>query len=166
MDSFRKIGVILVTVALFAYAAVSPRTLPLTEYNLQFYENLRIAYLVILAPAFYMISVFDAKKNDINAVITTFFQSFIFGYAAAFVVEIVATTLVRLFAFYCFEREIFSLSPKVPMLILPWVLRENNYRPKRITLFSADFGASCVAAPIIEESVKLLLLQHSATLPR
>lgn len=156
----------LLAVALFAYSAVSPRSLPLTEYNLQFYENLRIAYLSIIAPAFYMISVFDARENNINSVVSTFFHSFMVGYAATFLVEIVATTLVRLLAFYFFEREVFSLSPKIPVAILPWVLRENNYRPKRITLFSADFGASCVAAPIIEESIKLVLLQRTAILPR
>jgi len=156
----------LVTVALFAYAAVSPRTLPLTEYNLQFYENLRIVYLSIIAPAFYMICVYDGRENDINAVVSTFFLSFMVGYAATLLLEIVATTLVRLLAFYCFEPEVYSKLPKIPIPILPWVLRENNYRPKRITLFSADFGASCVAAPIIEESVKLLLLQRTAALPR
>ena len=166
ISSVRNIALILVIVALFAYAAVSPRTLPLTDYNEQFYENLRIAFLSTLAPVCYIISVFDAKENDINAVISTFFHSFVFGYAVTFIVEIAATTLVRLAAFYCLEREVFLLTPKVPIPILPWVLRENNSRPKRITLFSADFGSSCVTAPIIEEVAKLLLLSRTATLPR
>jgi len=156
----------LVTMLLFAYSAVSPRHLPLHEYNLQFYENVRVAYLAIIAPAFYMISVFDAQESDLNAVISTCFHSFMLGDPATFVVELAATTLVRLLAFYFFEPEVFALSPSVPIPILPWVLRENNYRPKRITLFSADFGASCVAAPIIEECVKLILLQRTAMLPR
>ena len=89
-----------------------------------------------------------------------------FGYAVTFLVEIMATTLVRLAAFYFFERDVFDLAPNVPIPVLPWVLREINYRPKRITLFSADFGSSCVAAPIIEEAAKLLLLSRTATLPR
>lgn len=165
-SSVQKMIVLLTTVALFAYSAVSPRALPLTEYNVQFYENLRIAFLSTLGPAFYMISVFDTKENDVNAVISTFFHSFVFGYAVTFLVEIVATTLVRLAAFYFFERDVFSLAPNVPIPVLPWVLREINYRPKRITLFSADFGSSCVAAPIIEEAAKLLLLSRTATLPR
>lgn len=52
------------------------------------------------------------------------------------------------------------------MLVLPWVLRENRYRPKRITLFAADFGTSCIACPIIEEYIKLRILQWSVKLPR
>ena len=164
--SVQKMIILVITVALFAYSAVSPRALPLTDYNVQFYENLRIVFLSTLGPAFYLVSVFDAKENDINAVISTFFHSFVLGYAVTYIVEIVATTLVRLAAFYIFERDVFYLAPKVPIPVLPWVLREVNYRPKRITLFSADFGSSCVAAPIIEEAAKLLLLSRTATLPR
>lgn len=51
-------------------------------------------------------------------------------------------------------------------LVLPWVLRENKYRLKRITLFAADFLSSCVASPVIEEYVKLKILQLSVRLPR
>jgi hypothetical protein len=88
------------------------------------------------------------------------------GYALAFVLEILITTAVRLGVFVIWERNIFKLSPKVPTLVLPWVLRENKYRPKRITLFAADFLSSCVASPIIEEYVKLKILQLSVRLPR
>ena len=92
ISSVRNIALILVIVALFAYAAVSPRTLPLTDYNEQFYENLRIAFLSTLAPVCYIISVFDAKENDINAVISTFFHSFVFGYAVFILPETQGTT--------------------------------------------------------------------------
>lgn len=34
-----------------------------------------------------------------------------------------------------------------------------NYRPKRITLFAADFLTSCVACPIIEEVVKMWIVK-------
>jgi len=156
----------LVTVALVCYSAVSPRNLPLTDYNLGFYENLRIVSLATIAPAVYMLSVFDARENDVNMLVNTFFTSFAVGYALAFVVEIIVTTLVRLAVFCWFEPNIFSLAPKVPVPIVPWVLREKRYRPKRITLFAADFGTSCIAAPIIEEYIKLKMLQWTVTLPR
>lgn len=156
----------LVTVALVCYAAVSPRTLPLTEYNLQFYENFRIVSMATIAPFVNMLAVFDAKENDMNSVINTFFASFTLGYAAAFLTEIVSTTLVRLLIFRWLERDVFSLTPRVPVPILPWVLRESSYRPKRITLFAADFGTSCVAGPIIEEFIKLKVLQWTTQLPR
>jgi hypothetical protein len=60
----------------------------------------------------------------------------------------------------------FELTPKVPMLVLPWSLRELKYRPKRITLFSADFVTSCIAAPVLEEWTKLKIMQLSTKLPR
>ena len=40
------------------------------------------------------------------------------------------------------------------------------YRPKRITLFVADLAVSCVAAPIVEELVKLKVVQWYGRLPR
>ena len=98
--------------------------------------------------------------------ITAFYTSFTVGYALAFILEILLTTGVRLGVFAIWEPNIFKLSPKVPTLVLPWVLRENKYRPKRITLFAADFLSSCVASPIIEEYVKLKILQLSVPLPR
>jgi hypothetical protein len=164
--SVQKASLILVTVALACYSAVSPRTLELTEYNLQFYENLRIVSLAAIAPAVNMLSVFNARHSDANAVFNTFFVAFTFGYAAALLMEIVVTTLVRLAVFCWFEPDIFRLLPAVPVPILPWVLRDNHYRPKRITLFAADFGTTCIACPIVEEYIKLKLLQWTTKLPR
>ena len=88
------------------------------------------------------------------------------GYILAFVSEIVVTTLLRLGVFLLWEPAIFSLTPDVPTIILPWVLREKQYRPKRITLFACDFGASCIASPVIEEYLKLKIVQWTAFLPR
>lgn len=164
--SIQKAGIMLVTTALACYSGVSPRTLPLDEYNLAFYENLRIVSLAAIAPMVNMLSVFDARYNDVNAVLNTFAVAFFVGYAFTLVAEIVITTLVRLAVFYWSEPNVFQLVPTVPVLILPWVLRDNQYRPKRITLFAADFGTTCVACPIIEEYIKLKLLQWTTKLPR
>ena len=98
--------------------------------------------------------------------IGTFHVSFTLGYALAFILEIIVTTLLRLGVFLLWEPAIFSLTPEVPSVILPWVLREKQYRPKRITLFACDFGASCIASPIIEEYLKLKIVQWTAFLPR
>jgi hypothetical protein len=162
-DSIQKISLMFFTVALACYAAVSPRTLPLTEYNLRFYENLRTVLLATIAPAITFLSVFDAGLNDINAVCNTFFTSFTAGYLVAFVCEILATTAVRLGVFCWLEPKIFQLAPKVPIPVIPWVLREIRYRPKRITLVAADFGTSCVASPIVEEYIKLKVLQWTTS---
>ena len=58
------------------------------------------------------------------------------------------------------------MTPQVPLLILPWTVREYKYRPKRITLFIADVVTSCVAAPLIEEGIKLFLLVSCVELPK
>ena len=70
-------------------------------------------------------------------------------------------------AVFCiWEPSIFALTPTVPLIVLPWTLRDHKYRPKRITLFAADFTTTCIAAPIIEEYVKLKIMQLSTNLPR
>ena len=163
-DSIQKIGLMLVTVALACYSGVSPRSLPLTEYNLKFYENFRLVSLALISPTIKFLSVFDAHENDVNDAVNTFFAAFSLGYPLAFALEVVATTLVRLAVFAWFEPSIFTLAPKVPLFVIPWTLRENHYRPKRITLLAADFCASCVASPIIEEYVKLKVLQWTTKL--
>jgi len=156
----------LITASLASYAGVSPRTLPLDEYNIAFYENLRLVSLACIAPVLEFLSVFDARENDINALFNTLFVSFTFGYPLAFLMEILVTTAVRLSIFSVLEPDIFSLTPRVPVPVLPWVLRDHGYRPKRITLFAADFGTSCVACPVIEEYLKLKLLQWTVKLPK
>jgi len=156
----------LVTASLACYAGVSPRTLPLEMYNLEFYSNLRLAFLAMIAPIVEILSVFDARMNDINAFTNTFFVSFTVGYPITFMVEVVMTTMIRLAVLRLMEPNAFSLTPDVPVPILPWVLRDNQYRLKRITLFVMDFCNSCVACPIIEEYIKLKILQWTVSLPR
>lgn len=166
--SLLKISTLCFSVALIGYSAVSPRTLPLAEYNLKFFENIRILSLATISPLIVMLSIFDAQHNNgFNSIINTFFFAFTAGYVLTFIVEILATTIIRLAVFRWIEPRVFThLTPKIPVVILPWVLRENRYRPKRITLFVADFITSCVAAPIIEEYAKLVLLQSTTALPK
>jgi len=130
-------------------------------------ENLRIVSLVVPIPTFlFMGCVVDWKCNDVNHLINTFYSSFTTGYIGSLMLEILLTTVLRLGVFAIWEPEIFKLTPTVPIIILPWVLRENDYRPKRISLFAADFVTSCVAAPIVEEYMKMRVVQWSVRLPR
>jgi hypothetical protein len=124
--------------------------------------------LATIGPAVIFFSISEPEQNqDINPIINTFFVSFTVGYVVTYCVEILATTGIRLAVFGWLEPSVFrQLIPKVPLFILPWVLHDNNYRPKRITLFVADLISSCVAAPIIEEYSKLLLFQSATNLPR
>lgn len=152
--------------SLLAYSAVSPRSLPLTEYNLKFYDNLRLVMLAGIAPAVYIVSVFNGRFNDINTVTHSFFVTSSAGYLTTLAVEILATTLLRLVVFCLFERGVFALTPQVPIPIVPWVLKDMHYRPKRITVLVADVVTSCVMCPIIEETMKLFFLQWTVDLPK
>lgn len=165
-DSVQKLGFATIGLALMSYCAVSPRTLPHPEYNRLFLQNISIVWLAAIAPIISLISVYDGKYNNINTAIGTFYVSLTLGYGLAFVSEVFVTTIVRLGVFKIWEPDIFSLTSEVPTPILPWVLREKAYKPKRITLFAADFAASCVASPIIEEYLKLKICQWTCKLPR
>ncbi|CAB9513519.1 solute carrier family 26 [Seminavis robusta] len=165
-DSMQKLVLMAVAATTACYGAVSPRTLPPMEYNQQFFRNMRIASLTFIAPVISFFSVCDATENDINETIQSLYASFSMGYLWVFGLEIFVTTLVRLVVFYIWEQDIFALLPKIPLLVLPWALRENKYRPKRITLLAADFLTSCVACPILEEYIKLKLLQWTTRLPK
>lgn len=151
---------------LLCYTAVSPRTLPTVEYNEKFYENVKNVSLMMVAPILNFLLVFDPKENNINNAVNANYLAFTVGYGLTFLMQLIFTTFIRLSVFSWLEPDVFHLTPQVPMLVLPWVLRENSYRPKRITLFAADFTTSCVAGPIIEEFVKLKILQWSVRLPR
>jgi hypothetical protein len=166
VDSIQRISFIGLSMALLSYFAVSPRSLPFPEYNSLFLQNFSTVGIGTLVPIITFLAVFDGRYNNINTVIGTCHIAFSLGYALTLILEIIVTTTVRLGVFRIWEPSIFSLTPSVPSIILPWVLREKQYKPKRITLFAADFCASCVASPIIEEYMKLKVVQWSCKLPR
>lgn len=148
------------------YCSVSPRNLPRQLYEAQFKRNLRLVSLTIVAPLINFLSVFEAKETNVNDLATTFYTAFAFAFPLIFSMELVAATVCRLLTFVVWEPDVFLMTPKIPTIVLPWVLREQNYRPKRITLFVADFMTSCLACPVIEEFGKLFLVKLCLKLPR
>lgn len=78
----------------------------------------------------------------------------------------ILASILRLIVFAFWEPAIFELTPTIPLPVLPWVLRSEGYRPKRITLFVADFAVSCVAAPVVEELMKLKIVEWGSNLPK
>ena len=133
-----------------------------------------------------------SNSNPIHTLIRAMSRSFTWGYAWILVVEIALTTVLRLSVFAWWEPEMFAM-PKPPLsdafssadengggilgglsgeapppawLILPWVLREHGFRVKRITLLVADFVTSCVMSPMVEEYLKLRLLQCNVKLSK
>ena len=148
-----------------AYCAVSPRNLPYLQYNQRFYANLRLIGTCLLPSSILMLLVHDRTQTDINALVSCFTNAFTIGYVLVLGLEILATTLVRLGVFVYWERGLIW-SDTEPLLTLPWRIRALGYKPKRITLFAADILSSCVAAPLLEEWFKLLLLKWSLALPK
>lgn len=101
----------------------------------------------------------NPHKTTVATLIDAFYNAFTWGYCLLFGLQIVATTVGRLAIFFKWERPVFDLTPNIPLLIVPWVLREHGYKPKRITLIVQDFVASCLLSPILEEYLKLMLLK-------
>ena len=165
-DSCQKLVFAGMCVMVLSYCAVSPRTASAMIYNKLFKQNLQIVALIVVAPILTLMSVFDAASNDINSIVSTFYNSCTMGYCFTFLLEIGLATVLRLIVFAVWEPEMFSLTPEVPLLMLPWTLRENQYRPRRITLFAADFLTSCVASTLVEEWMKLKVLEWSVRLPK
>ena len=58
------------------------------------------------------------------------------------------------------EAEAFKLCPEVPVIFLPWTLAQNGYYASRLTLLLFSVVCNCIMAPIVEESVKVLLLKN------
>ena len=135
VDSIQRISFIGLSMALLSYFAVSPRSLPFPEYNRLFLQNFSTVGIGTIAPIVTFLAVFDGRYNNINTAIGTCHISFSLGYALTLILEIIVTTAVRLGVFSIWEPSIFFLTPSVPSIILPWVLREKQYKPKRITLF-------------------------------
>lgn len=164
-DSIQKIVFYSIGTLLLCYCAVSPRTLPFAEYNKKFKKNIQRVMLTYIVPSVTFLLIYDSKETSLNALLNTFYASATLGYSVALIMEVIVTTIIRLGVFLIWEPAIFDLTPEVPLIILPWTLREQSYRPKRITLFAADFAATCIAAPIIEECVKLQIVELTTKLP-
>ena len=71
----QKIAFVLTAVMLLCYCAVSPRTLPLVDYNRRFKTNVQIVALACIAPLITFLSVFDARENDVNALVSYYYFS-------------------------------------------------------------------------------------------
>lgn len=164
-DSIQKIVFYFMGTLLLCYCAVSPRTLQFAEYNKKFKKNIQRVLLTYIVPSVTFLLIYDSKETSLNALINTFYASATLGYTAALIMEVIVTTIIRLGVFLIWEPAIFELTPQVPLIILPWTLREQSYRPKRITLFAADLAATCIAAPFIEECVKLKIVELTTKLP-
>lgn len=72
-DSIQKLSFSTLGVALLSYCAVSPRSLPVPEYNRLFLQNLSVVWLAAVAPVFVLLSIFDGKHSNINTAVSVRF---------------------------------------------------------------------------------------------
>ena len=168
VDSIVKLATCLILAAVVCYAAVSPHNLPYLEYNQRFYQNLRLAGLTTLAPLVVAALVVDPKQeeNCLSGLIHAFYVAFTYGYVITFGLQVLAATVTRLAIFAWWEPRVFDMTPQVPLLVIPWVLREQKYLVKPITLIAQDLVTSAVVCPLVEEWIKLLILHWTVPLAK
>ena len=106
MDSLQKIAMVMIVIVLLCYCAVSPRTLPLVDYNVRFKENIRIVSTVFIVPVFTSLLVFDARENDVNSVVCYLYLfdvshlSLLTGLCSLKLLNIVLLFLTLLYTFF------------------------------------------------------------------
>lgn len=94
-SSVVRISLIAVLSTFLSYVSVSPRSLPLVEYNKAYKETLFRVLCSYAWPAL-LISQLSAPTVTVNDVISKFTQSFSLGYLSIYAIELMAATGVRL----------------------------------------------------------------------
>jgi len=84
LDSVQKIFIVLGTVAIFCYCAVSPRTLDTLAYNIEFQKNIQRVGLAWIPPfLLILLGIVNREENNINSMVGAFFvlnrSVFLFG---------------------------------------------------------------------------------------
>jgi hypothetical protein len=164
LGALTQVLMCLILSAVVCYAAVSPHTLPFLEYNQQFYEICRIASLACIPPLVVSVMVVDRATNQVPCLVNGFYCAFTLGYVITFGLEIVAATVTRLAVFAVWEPRVYDMTPQVPLVMVPWVLRDQRYLVKPITLIVQDLVTSVVMCPLMEEWIKLVIFK--AVIPR
>jgi hypothetical protein len=162
--SVGKIAAICLIGIVMSYLAVVPRTAPTQEYNYLFKVNILLLMASAAAPTLLLLLLFDGREVNVNELVSAFFSAFTWGYALAFVAEVVAATAIRLAAFGLMEPQIFDAFPDMPSIYLPWLWKDQPraYRPRLSTLLAADVMVHVVACPLIEEAAKLAIYRWCA----
>lgn len=160
-SSVVKLTAVAVTVTILSYLSVVPQTLAPTEYNLAFKALVVRVSSSMLWPAFILAVIFRGADADVNAMIGLFVSAFFLGYPILYVLELLLISLARVAILKVTDPNVFErLCPRVPGLILPWMLREEKYIPSRLTTLLFSAVSSCAVAPAVEEFFKLKLLRR------
>ncbi|CAM9364861.1 unnamed protein product, partial [Hapterophycus canaliculatus] len=106
-----------------AFLAVSPNNAPRDRYLALFRRNLGLIAASLAGPAVYSFLLYDGSKANINTYVRVVTFAFTWGYLITFALEIVAATFFQLGVLAVMEPAAFKLTPNVPAIFLPWVLR-------------------------------------------
>lgn len=157
-DTVLKVSGLIILGTFLSYMSVSPRTLPLVEYNSEYKASLLRITSAAVWPCVLLAIVYRGKDANINRVIDTLTTSIIVGYPVLCIIEAILATLIRLIIIKICEPDAFKLCPRVPALLLPWRLTSEGYFPSRVTLVLFSACNNCIMAPIIEELFKAHIL--------
>lgn len=158
-SSVMKLGSVCVMGVFLAYLAVVPRDAPTQEYNFLFKRNILLLLSSLAGPILLMCFMYNGKELNINELVQCYHCGFTTGYLFSFGLEIILATITRVSSFWFFDRSIFEMLQDIPVIYIPWVWKDEGYRPRMLALFLSEFLLSCIAAPVVEESVKLILFK-------
>ncbi|CAM9482022.1 unnamed protein product [Pylaiella littoralis] len=148
-----------------AFLAVSPNNAPRDQYLALFRRNLGLIAASLVGPAVYSFLLYDGSKANINTYVRVVTFAFTWGYLITFALEIVAATFFQLCMLAVVEPAAFKLTPHVPAIFLPWVLREHGYVPSSLFSCAADLLSFCVGAPIVECAMMVWIVRRLGALP-
>ncbi|CBJ32640.1 conserved unknown protein [Ectocarpus siliculosus] len=133
-----------------AFLAVSPNNAPRDLYLALFRRNLGLIAASLVGPAVYSFLLYDGSKANINTYVRVVTFAFTWGYLISFALEIVAATSFQLCVLAVMEPKAFDLTPHVPAIFLPWVLRPFRGRAATATAASDAAKAARTAAEAAE----------------
>ena len=157
--SVLKLTGIVALVSSLCFCSVVPRGLPLAQYNSKYKRMVARVFGAMVWPCTLLALIFRKEDADINKVLNSLVLSFLVGYPAICLFELIACTASRVLILKFTEPEVFKLTPKVPGIILPWTMQSNGYFPSRFTLILFSVVNSCILAPALEEFFKVKFLR-------
>lgn len=158
-NSVVKLIFFCVAACVVSYLSVTPRSLPVVEYNLEYKSALLRVFASTLWPILVIALIFRSDDVNINLVVQRFISSVFIGYPLLCMIELVIGTFIRLLILRITEIDVFKLCPKSPGILLPWTFANYGYFPSRLTLMLFYVSNNIIMAPIVEEIFKVVLLR-------
>ena len=146
-------------------------TLGTRTFRTKFHQNLALL-LATAAPSLLFGSVvFDRTIMTVHDAVKVAFGAATWGFALAYALEVAAATVLRLAVYRALEPQLVAaaLGSGVAPAALPWLggaFLPGGERVGPVAAFVAELLLDCVAAPFVEEAVKLAALRRALVLPQ